>query len=410
MKRKLQIFLAFLLACLLLCGTVAEAASIEDTKKSVVRIYVEAYDPDYKLETWWTGSGFAVGETGKPVEYFVTNRHVVTMATETVQMEDGTNVVLHLYPTAVYVVLNDKTNMIPANLVRVSDEVDLAVLRLNKTITERKAATLRPFDTLTNEKVAALGFPGVADKVGFSAYTNDMLLSGIENQSYTTGDISRVIRADQSGEGEQIQHSAVLNGGNSGGPLVDMNGYVLGVNTSYATASEIVNMSVSANEVIRLLKMDNVPYTVVGGLSWVLIALIALLAAAVIALVTLALIKRRGSAQKPDKPAPKGASRSLQGETGAFAGKRISISAGKPVYIGRDPKKCSIVFPSETHGVSGVHCVVRFTGTEFLVQDAKSTYGTFVDDKKLAAGETMKVHRGQTLSIGSKKQSFTLHS
>ena len=48
-------------------------------------------------------------------------------------------------------------------------------------------------------------------------------------------------------EGNRIFTSASLNKGNSGGPLVDNEGYVMGVNTGYTAIAQNINWAIDIN-------------------------------------------------------------------------------------------------------------------------------------------------------------------
>ena len=113
-----------------------------------------------------------------------------------------------------------------ASLVNVMPENDLAVLRAHKVPDDLVAATLRGTgDLQPGDHVAALGFPfGIGPSV-------------------SSGVISGLRREFRSPEGRQvlsnlIQFDAAANPGNSGGPLVTMDGEVVGIVTAILNPSE----------------------------------------------------------------------------------------------------------------------------------------------------------------------------
>jgi S1-C subfamily serine protease len=112
----------------------------------------------------------------------------------------------------------------PAALVKAFPGEDLAVLRvegltrppvrLSETDAERPAKGMPVF---------AIGFPGAGARLGLALET-----------SFTTGTVSRLFTGSWSEEGSQIriiQHSAPTNPGNSGGPIVNTCGQVVGLNS-----------------------------------------------------------------------------------------------------------------------------------------------------------------------------------
>ena len=187
----------------------------KNTKDSIVNIRtkktvtVNTYNPLEELlfgrsggvekrESGALGSGFVVSEDG----YIVTNNHVVSNADEIfVKFSDGRE-----YKT---------------KLIGTSPEVDIAVLKIE-----------------ANEKFKPLEFSD-SDKIEIGqwaiAFGNPMGL----NDSMTVGVISAAGRSSLGIEEIEnfIQTDAAINQGNSGGPLIDINGRVIGVNTAILSAS-----------------------------------------------------------------------------------------------------------------------------------------------------------------------------
>ena len=113
------------------------------------------------------------------------------------------------------VILTDGTRL-PAKLVGTDDKTDLAVLKV-----DRQRATCRSSSSAT----------ATARDVGdwVMAIGNPFGLGG----SVTLGIVSARNRDIQSGPYDQfIQTDAAINQGNSGGPLFDMDGKVVGINTA----------------------------------------------------------------------------------------------------------------------------------------------------------------------------------
>lgn len=174
--------------------------------KSVVGLRVEA---TIRQQTWFgerntrvagTGSGFFVTNDG----YLITNAHVVEnafqndMSTITAVLYDGTS--------------------LPATIVKFDRNLDLAVLKTNATVQgARFASSMR-----LGEPVFAIGFP-----LGF-----DLSLS------ITSGIISGLNR-NLGNNVPHVQTDAAINPGNSGGPLFNMQGEIVGVNTSKIASAVI---------------------------------------------------------------------------------------------------------------------------------------------------------------------------
>ncbi|GBR02537.1 DegQ family serine endoprotease [Acetobacter oeni] len=157
------------------------------------------------------GSGFIVSADG----YIVTNNHVIRHADKiTVTLQDNTT--------------------LPAKLIGHDDRTDLALLKV-------AAPQPLPFVTFGDSDTARVGNWVLA--IG-----NPFGLSG----TVTAGIVSsRSRNIDQGPYDDFIQTDASINKGNSGGPLFDMHGAVIGVNTaiySPSGGSVGIGFSIPSNE------------------------------------------------------------------------------------------------------------------------------------------------------------------
>ena len=153
-----------------------------------------------------SGSGFIVSDEG----YIITNNHVITDADA----------------SSIYVVLSDGTEL-DAQLVSRDIYADLAVLKVDGSMPA--VAPLGDSEDLKpGETVIAIGSP-----------------LGTFRNSVTVGVISATGRTLDTGEGYNmenlIQTDAAINSGNSGGPLVNLAGEVIGVNTLIVRGSSYSN-------------------------------------------------------------------------------------------------------------------------------------------------------------------------
>jgi 2-alkenal reductase len=175
------------------------------------------------------GSGFVLNGRGE----IATNAHVVTTG-------EGDSI---RKAREVYVAFADG-NQVAAKIVGYDPNSDVALLRI-----KTGGLTLRPLplgtarDLEVGSPVAAIGSP-------FG-----------EPQSLSVGVVSAVDRSIRSLTGFEIagaiQTDAAINRGNSGGPLVDARGRVLGINSQIQTSTgggEGVGYAVPADTVRRTLK------------------------------------------------------------------------------------------------------------------------------------------------------------
>lgn len=184
-----------------------------------------------------SGTGFVVSDKG----HIITNNHVA----------DGSERYGVLFPGS--------STPIPATFIATNEGSDLTILKISVgNATPLPLATQMP---QAGERVWSLGYPGSADIVG------DAL-----DPSPGQGPFQRAFRGQMNriGEVELVQHGAPVNPGNSGGPLFDNCGRVIGVNTfvpttqidSDGTAAALSGIYFGTNisESINFLSRNNVTY------------------------------------------------------------------------------------------------------------------------------------------------------
>ena len=212
-KESVCSLLLLLAVAVLLTGrrVMAVRSDVIEARSGVVRVISISEDGEYYSK----GSGFAVGKEGEPVEYFLTNHHVIEMN-----------------PNSVFIVLESLEKgdtVIPAAVVATSETPDLAVLQVERPVTERTALPLLSAETLeVTQDVYALGFPGVADNVN----DDKSLPSSPADVTVTAGTVTK--KQVSSPRMTCVQIDSAVNDGNSGGPLVTENGSVVGINTIVA--------------------------------------------------------------------------------------------------------------------------------------------------------------------------------
>ena len=90
---------------------------------------------------------------------------------------------------------------------------------------------------------------------------------------------------------------------------------------------------------------------------------------------------------------------------GALQGMTFPISSR--VVFGRDPKRCSIIYPKDAKGISGVHCAAEPTADgQIILIDLGSTYGTMAGGQQLTAGKGVTLHPGDAFTLGGKENVF----
>lgn len=80
----------------------------------------------------------------------------------------------------------------------------------------------------------------------------------------------------------------------------------------------------------------------------------------------------------------------------------------REITFGRDAS-VSIRYPSDTKGVSRIHCKLYWQGNTLMLVDLGSSYGTFVEGKgKLTPQTPVALKEGDKFCLGEKKNMFII--
>lgn len=180
-----------------------------------------------KLQTASEGSGVIYKKSGNAA-YIVTNNHVVS----------GSN--------ALQVILSSGKK-VNASLVGSDSATDLAVLKINSADVKTVASFGNSNSIKAGQDVLAIGSPMGSEYAntvtkGIISAKNRTLKAG------TDGTITSVIQTD-----------AAINSGNSGGPLINMAGQVIGINSMKLAGSndgssvEGMGFAIPSNEVVKII-------------------------------------------------------------------------------------------------------------------------------------------------------------
>lgn len=87
--------------------------------------------------------------------------------------------------------------------------------------------------------------------------------------------------------------------------------------------------------------------------------------------------------------------------SGASAGASYSLTEGRFLTMGRS-KECDISFP-QASSVSSTHCRVEVKGGRVILTDLNSTNGTYVNKKRMSAGQALSLPSGTTIMLANEE-------
>lgn len=438
MRRRLAGFLSVLLLFIVMQGMwvmPAQASGFKsEVRESVVVVgtFLSVAQSDYEELVGW-GTGFFVGDPQEDAQYLITNHHVIEDYLLNgkgeyieMQMADGSLIMVKLKIRVYF----DSRDYEEAYVLDYNETKDIALLRLGSGTNERKALPIcSPTDDMIGSTIYCVGYPGLSQNEIIDPTSN----WGRTDVSVTTGTVSRFVTTSGTGV-QRIQTDATIQHGNSGGPMVNGNGSVIGINTmGVSSDSEINYYAVSIDEVISMLKINGITYVTEDDMNKsklldnpkVLIGIgAAVLLAAAVVLAILGSKRKKdaapavgadntASAQIPPqadvcvmpaqhvKPAKKAVVRSMSAQ---HNGASYPVGA-TPILVGRDAANCMIVYREGTPGVSGRHCSISWDPDteEFLITDLRSTYGTFLmNGQRLQPNVPYRCKAGESFYVGEK--------
>lgn len=440
MKKVAAVVVTFLWIICIVPLAYADGTKAAEARNSVCAVYFEAWDNQNVIASY--GTGFFVGKSAK-TEYVVTNYHVIS---DFIDLGGGTS---NQYANMLLVARMGLGESVSLSVIDYDPLRDLAILRLEEPTNKRSPVTLYvPTDEMVGQTAYAIGYPGSADYgVDYSSEFE------AEDATLTVGTISRLITEDTTGR-QIIQTDAAINSGNSGGPLVDEEGRVIGVNTQIALNTSGnreagYGYAVNISEVIRLLDKNDIEYRIYTSSFKVNKELLFLVLLGVVAIGCGYIWSKKkkksmsipaGSPTMPSssassfqppvysqtqisryaapttRPSPNitksyqnlSSGPILKGTSGAFQGQTFGFKNAE-CKLGSSPD-CKLRYPSGTAQVSPIHCELLVQNQKLCLLDTGSSYGTYVNGIRIPVGKLVILKAGDAIWIGSPEQAFSVIS
>ena len=404
-------------------GLVHAAAQPPVTETAVVRVVSAAASADgirYSM-----GSGFFVNDI-----HIVTNEHLVSRPGSSLEL---------------FAVFSDRNTPEAIQLVWSSPDLDLAVLRYLGG-TAHSALPLATPDPTRGAEVFALGYPEPADAGSLDGAASSTLTEGILSRAPFEARWGRAGTAAV----RVLQHTAAINPGSSGGPLVNACGAVIGVNTSGASSqlrdadgnligtgtAQGIFFALAASELRSELRRRGVGFSLAEECEsparaappssfLIPVLLIALLAAGTW------LTARRSRSIPSDEPvgpplppnhSPESAAngpsvhaKAISLATAQLSGRSGTLDLSLPmpalkrarhgISFGRNGRLVDQALSDPA--LSGRHFRVSLDRGRLFAEDLGSTHGTFVNGQRLKPYHARRLDEGDTVSAGGGEWRFT---
>lgn len=428
-------------------ATASAEEPVSDARKGIVEVYSGFSDQEGTFYRMKHGSGFLICNDEKGT-FIVTNHTILKNSREEKEEYCSANGIAmenEQMPDVARIVVRDDVT-VEAAVVTESEEWDFSILSVGQAVGEKIPLKLGDSGQLmVGDAVYALGYPDNTENLGFTAADAEICQGVIQDKD-----------AGQSGK-SYLQHSARVSEGNMGGPLLDADGYVVGINCKeHSDAVSARNFSIPVSAVLDVLDNFGIEYqsreedelTEHRKLQTVTCLLGGLIVLLSVWLISILVLNRRDKAksitgekntkekelvpviskephaagnavtQEQDKTVelpvsrdnknkmPKGSGGFLQRTTDL---KMIRIGTGETVImdkkeyiIGKSPEQAD--FPVlDNRAVSRRHACFSWEEDEYFICDLGSSNGTYLQGERLLEGNPVKLRDGDLVMLADEK-------
>jgi 2-alkenal reductase len=190
------------------------------------------------------GSGFIVSADG----LVLTNKHVVSDS------------------KADYTVLTNDGQKYAAKVLALDPVQDLAIIKIQLTLPAQAGTTFKPV-TLGDSSGIQIGQTAIAIGNSLGQFSNTVSVGVVSGLGRTISASDQLGSVSETLEGI-IQTDAAINAGNSGGPLLNLKGEVIGIDTAMAQGAQDVGFAIPVNmvkkDIDQVVKTNKIVYPFLG--------------------------------------------------------------------------------------------------------------------------------------------------
>ena len=260
MKRRVKVWI-FLMACfsVMMCTSIVHAQEdpINEAKKSIIEIYSGITDKKGNFHEIKHGSGVVISSSDSE-SYILTSYKFLRIKDSAINdfCEENKIEIDEYSSGTVYtkaVVKGDV--LVDTQVIAESADKNFTILSIDNSMSEKVPLAIGDSDELvTGSRIYALGF---AEDAGENKTENRTTEYTYQDVVIYEGSIEDTT-ANKEGI-YYLQHSALVNQGNKGGPILDEDGYIVGINDS-SISGDGIYYSLPINEVKTILDNYGLDY------------------------------------------------------------------------------------------------------------------------------------------------------